>query len=153
MSHELQQPHTHLNNTVPPSSDTTLIVISPTHSAEILTLEKLQQYPRQTVVMSLTTDHGIHGPYQFEGASLTEIIADFWPDYWTEVVIESSDRFGCHLSSAEIAQHPVILCYQQEGEPLALQNGLVRLIVPHQKSALYQIKWVRLIRILNMNTD
>lgn len=149
MSHD-SQPHAHLNNnTVPASAETTIIVVAPTDAAEFLPLTQLQQYPQQTIVMPLITDHGTHGPYHFGGASLSDILADFWSNYWTEIVIESADGFSCRLSSAELMQHPVLLCYQQNGEPLSLEHGLVRLIVPHQKSALYQIKWVRFLRILN----
>ncbi len=152
MSDDPLRPHAHHNNSHPPSDDSTWTLCLPDGQQLAITLEALRAWPAFTLpAYWLTTDHGVHGPYQATGVMLRDLIAWHWPGGWTQVEVISADGYGNRLWREEVteAAEPPLLCYAWDGQLLSRGQGLVRLVVPSEKgNALRQVKWVMLVRLL-----
>ncbi len=146
------QPHSHDNNTKPPHTDPSILLILPTLELITLTLDDLRALPRTQFAYEYTTDHGKHGPYQLEGVTLADLMGRYWPGPFVSVEVMSADQFGNRLFPDELMggkHNPPLLCDMSDGESLTRENGLVRLVVPSEiDNALRQVKWVATIRIV-----
>ncbi len=61
--------------------------------------------------------------------------------------VVSGDGFGTRLTAEEVREPtpagPIVLAYAIDGEPMAREDGLVRLVDPSETDdALRQVKWV-----------
>lgn len=144
-------PHVHEPNPAPPSADpsftlarldgTTAPNTTAIQVADLATLP--QQHARDCYIVS--TGHGTSGPFHFSGVTLPDLFAAHAIDTWTHADVISADGFGTRVYHTELPTitRPILLALTCNGEPLTREQGLVRLIVPHEKDdALRQVKWV-----------
>lgn len=142
------QPHSHANNSEPPSADPSIELSLPSGRCKQLTLTDLSAYQQTSFSYSYQTDHGVHGPYLLSGVALRDLLQAEYASPFREVEVWSVDRFGNRIYAAELTQSPpltdpILLCTSSDGRPLTRANGLVRLVVPSETdNALRQVKWV-----------
>jgi len=148
----LDYPHPHDPNPTPPSDDPTLRLVTPTRVARV-TVEELARLDECSLPNSyiVSTGHASSGPYTFTGVPLRAVIDAFAPGQWSAALVISDDGFGTRVTAEEWSadQRPVLLAHTRDGQSLAREQGLVRLIVPSETDeALRQIKWVGEIRLV-----
>ncbi len=146
------KPHKHSNNTTAPEGNINIILHKTDGSSVELSLEQLQMnYPTSIIpAYTYVTDHGVHGPYKLEGVSLKDLVSKEVKTAWSELEVLSADGFGNRLSKEEVLAEgdPIMLYFKTDGELLAKQHGLLRLVVPSETdNALRQIKWVKTINV------
>lgn len=149
------QPHSHENNSEPPSADSGIVVNTPDGKQHPFTVGDLRKLPQSDLpAYTIATDHGIHGPYRLGGVALLDLVHAVLSAQtgWSQVEVISGDGFGNRIWAHELQQPtahgPILLCLTSDGQPLSRAHGLVRLIVPSETdNALRQIKWVRSILI------
>lgn len=143
--------HSHNNNTRPPSDNNTDIILSTSLTQRLLTIDNLYRYPQTIINYSYVTDHGIHGPYQLEGVALYDLITSNERQATSHIDVISADGYQNQITIDEVTatmDNPIMLCLTTDGQPLSIAHGLIRLVVPSEKSdALRQIKWVRQIQL------
>lgn len=145
-------PHAHDPNPVPPTDDPVFSLIFGTIRFSISPID-LPAFPQVEVGDSyiISTGHGTSGPFKFGGVSLQHLINHYCGTGWAFVDVISADGFGARLTAAELGQttsRPVLLALTIDGRGLTRDEGLVRLIVPHETDdALRQVKWVGEIRV------
>lgn len=150
------QPHSHDPNPEPPTADPTITLITLDERPIAVTVAMLQAaYTAVTLTNCyiVSTGHGTTGPFAFTGVRLLDVVQQYAQGQpWTQVEVVSADGFGNRVRAEELytpdPAGPILLAYALDGEPLTRAQGLVRLIVPHEKDdALRQVKWVDVVKI------
>ncbi len=154
-------PHVHEPNPAPAVRDPTFTLARPNgrpatlideKSAEI-TVADLAGLTQQTIdeCYIVSTGHGTSGPFRFEGVTLGELLAAYGVTTWRYADVVSADGFGTRIHRHETnpsVERPILLALACDGKPLTREQGLVRLIVPHESDdALRQVKWVMHIEV------
>jgi hypothetical protein len=149
------QPHSHDPNPAPPSPDPTFKLLLPDGRSQTITVQELRQLTAVSVsnCTIVSTGHGTSGPFTFTGAMLLDFVDRYWDKPWSQVEVISTDGFGNRVLAEELHQPdptgPVLLAYEMDGQPLAREQGLVRMIVPSERDdALRQVKWVGLVTVV-----
>jgi len=145
-------PHVHEPNPKPPAADPTLILARPDGSHAHITVDALAALPQQTAhdCYIVSTGHGTSGPFRFTGVTLTDLLTAQGVTAWEYADVISADGFGTRVQQAEIPTitRPILLALACDDLPLTREQGLVRLIVPHEDDdALRQVKWVARIEV------
>jgi DMSO/TMAO reductase YedYZ molybdopterin-dependent catalytic subunit len=145
-------PHIHEPNPTPPSADPTLTLVRPDGASTSITVDNLTALPQQDAheCYIVSTGHGTSGPFHFTGVTLADLLAAYAVQTWTFADVISADGFGTRVYSAELptAARPILLALACDGAPITREQGLVRLIVPHEDDdALRQVKWVARIEV------
>lgn len=145
-------PHYHEPNPKPPTDDPVIKLIFQ-GATESIHPEYLLTLTQRTVddCYIVSTGHGTSGPFKFGGVPLLDIVDRYLTQPWSTVEIISADDFRTRISRDELEHidaRPVLLALSKDGESLSRDEGLVRLIVPHEvETALQQVKWISEIRI------
>lgn len=146
-------PHVHEPNPAPPVADPTVKLARPDGTRAAITVADLAALPQQDAsnCTIVSTGHGTSGPFHFVGVTLPDLFAAYAVGDWTHADVISADNFGTrvyHHETAATAARPILLALACDGKPLTREQGLVRLIVPHEDDdALRQVKWVARIEI------
>lgn len=145
-------PHVHEPNPTTPGADPTLILAQPDGSHAQITVDDLAALPQQSAreCYIVSTGHGASGPFRFTGVTLVDLFAAQGITTWEYADVISADGFGTRVQQAEIPTltRPILLALACDGVPLTREQGLVRLIVPHEDDdALRQVKWVARIEV------
>jgi DMSO/TMAO reductase YedYZ molybdopterin-dependent catalytic subunit len=118
-----------------------------------ITVSDLAGLPQQSAAncFIVSTGHGTSGPFRFEGVTLGDLLAAYGVTTWNYADVVSADGFGTRVQHHEInipALRPILLALVCDGKSLMREQGLVRLIVPHESDdALRQVKWVAHIEV------
>lgn len=150
---EWTPPHSHEPNPTPPPGNVEVSIHFQGRSA-MLTPETLLSMPQQIVnnCTIISTGHGSSGPFAFGGVPLSALVENFAQQACSAVDVISADGFRTRLAGEELrssAERPVLLAVTKDGRLLSREEGLVRLVVPHETGgALQQVKWVSEIRII-----
>lgn len=150
---EWTPPHSHEPNPTPPPGNAD-ITINYQSRVAYLKPESLLSMPQQVVrnCTIISTGHGTSGPFAFGGVPLSALVENYMPQTWSVVDVISADGFRTRLAGEELrwsAERPVLLALTKDGQLLSREEGLVRLVVPHETGgALQQVKWVSEIRII-----
>lgn len=145
-------PHSHEPNPTPPTNDPGITIYFQGFSVSIHPQHLLTLTQRSVDdCYIISTGHGASGPFKFGGVSLLDIVDQFVARPWSIVEILSADAFRTRISRDELERtgaRPALLALSKDGKPLSRDEGLVRLIVPHEEgTALQQVKWISEIRI------
>ncbi len=151
------RPHAHDPNPAPPTDDPNVMLTLPNGTQHRITVDELSSLP---VVMLqncfiVSTGHGTSGPFHFAGPTLYSLVGHYLNEGeqpWSQVEVISADGFGTRISAEELQQpsgvNQIILACTIDGQPMARQQGLVRLIVPTERDdALRQVKWIGTINV------
>lgn len=150
--------HAHEPNPAPSVTDPTLTLRRPDGTSATITVADLAGLPQQSAVdcYIVSTGHGTSGPFRFDGVTLHDLLAAYTITTWAYADVISADGFGTRVSREEMqrqevdtsASRPILLATHCDGKPLTRDQGLVRLIVPHETDdALRQVKWVAKVEV------
>ena len=145
-------PHVHEPNPTPPAADPTIVLVRPDGSQLHITVDDLATQPQQSAhdCYIVSTGHGTSGPFRFTGVALIDLLAAYGVTTWGYADVISTDGFGTRVQHAEIptVTRPILLALACDDAPLTREQGLVRLVVPHENDdALRQVKWVARIEV------
>ncbi len=153
--HDPLQPHSHDPNLTPPSGDGSFELELPNGRISTISVADLQVLPKTAVsdCYIVSTGHGTSGPFTFEGVTLRDFMAHYWPDACSSIEVISVDGFGNRVMCEELKEtstRPILLAYQIDGNLLTREKGLTRMIVPSEiDDALRQVKWVGTVRVVS----
>jgi hypothetical protein len=150
-------PHVHEPNPAPPNTDTTICLSRSDNTQVEIAPADLAGLPQQSAAdcYIVSTGHGTSGPFRFEGVTPATLFSAYGIANWRYADVVSADGFGTRIHAGEVhgksaptSTRPILFALTCNGKPLTRQEGLVRLVVPHENDdALRQVKWVARIEV------